>query len=412
MSGLYDRPDWVRRLNKFGPAVGDPALIVPLDPDEMLELARSATGLHDVGDALWLESYRQRLRSIDRESNATLLGRLLCRAETIRVLQTNLRLRHAWAETPAILDEPIEHPIFVSGAPRTGTSILLELLALDPNLRAPISWEAHHPLSHTERDDRAFRISLAEAEQELWADIQPELMALHELRSDLPCECVHFMALDFAAGYWGMQYATPGYDAWAAEQTGLVERTYRGHRRFLQTLQYGNEPRQWLLKTPGHLMTIEALFAEYPDALIVHTHRDPLKFVASTASTTELLRWLRSDSVDKPAMANMAHLGFGFMLDEVRRLRSEGGVPNERFVDSHYLDLIADPAAAIRKIYHKLGRPWPAGHDETVVRYLRDKPRGKFGTHTYTLEDYGLDPEQVRASYADYVEHYGVVSES
>ena len=411
MTELHVRPDWVRRLNRFGEAVGDARHVVPLDADEMLAIARESTGLEDVGDELFLECYRRRIDSIDRESQAHVVGRLLARAEAIRVLQTNLRLRRAWAETPAILDEPIRQPIFVVGAPRTGTSILLELLALDPDLRPVISWEAHHPLPHRDGDgdDRAWRETLAEAEQELWADIQPELMTLHELRSDLPCECVHFQALDFAGGYWSMQYATPGYDAWAAEQPGLVERCYAGHRRFLQTLQHGGPPRQWLLKTPSHLSTTPQLFAEYPDALLVHTHRDPLKFVASAASTTSMLRWLRTDHVDKPTQALIANQGFAFMLNSVRQLRTDGAVPDEQFVDSPYRDLIADPVAAIRRIYERLGRAWPDGHADRITGYLRDKPKGKFGKHEYTFADYGLDPDDVRAAYTA---HYQVPEEA
>ena len=407
-----ERPSWVRRLNRFGPATGDPALIVPLDPEELLSLARSSTGLEALGDAAFLEAFERRIRSIDKDSKAHLLGRLLCRAETIRVLQTRLRLHEAWAATPAILDERIDRPIFVVGAPRTGTTILLELLALDPNLRAPIAWEAHHPIAHGAARDAESSMALAEAEQELWADIQPELMTVHELRSDLPCECVHFMALDFAAGYWGMQYDTPSFDAWAATQPSLVERTYQTHRRFLQTLQHGHAPQRWLLKTPGHLATMQALFSEYPDAVIVHTHRDPLKFVGSAASTTTMLRWLRSDAVDPRAQGQVALLGFAFMLDQVRRFRSEGILPDDHFVDSHYLDLMADPGAAIRKIYSRAGLDWPVGHEDTIRSYLRDKPKGKFGKHEYRLEEYGLDEQTVRTTYADYVSHHGIESEA
>ena len=97
--------------------MGDPALVVPLDPDEILAAARQSTGLHDVGDDAWLESYRRRIRSIDEDSQAHLLGRLLARAEALRCLQTNLRIRRAHREDPAILEEPISRPIFVVGAP-------------------------------------------------------------------------------------------------------------------------------------------------------------------------------------------------------------------------------------------------------------------------------------------------------
>jgi hypothetical protein len=407
-----ERPSWVRRLNQFGPATGDARYIIPLDPEEMLEQARSSTGLVEIGGSAWHETYERRIRSIDQESNANLLGRLLCRAEVIRVLQTRLRLQREWAEKPEIFEEKIERPIFIVGAPRTGTTIVLELLALDPNLRAPIAWEAHHPLPHGIATDAASAMALAEAEQELWADIQPEFMTLHELRSDLPCECIHFMSLDFGSNYWGMHYPTPSFDVWAADQPDLVPRVYREHRRFLQTLQYGSPARRWLLKSPVHLMTMQALVAEYPDAVLVQTHRDPVKFVGSTASTTAMINWLRSDSVDPLVMGQIALGGFAFVLNQLRTLRSEGMVPDDQFVDSHYVDLIADPAAAVRKIYDQAGLDWPPGHDERVVGYLRDKPKGKFGKHEYTLAEYGLDEELVRAAYADYIEHYGIETES
>ena len=70
----------------------------------------------------------------------------MTRGEVLRMLQTWLRLQATWSATPAIASEPIEAPLFVVGPPRTGTTILLELLALDPSLRAPLAWEALHPL--------------------------------------------------------------------------------------------------------------------------------------------------------------------------------------------------------------------------------------------------------------------------
>ena len=50
---MTGHPDWVRRLNGFGEAVGDPALLVGLDADELLATARASTGLDDVGAADW-----------------------------------------------------------------------------------------------------------------------------------------------------------------------------------------------------------------------------------------------------------------------------------------------------------------------------------------------------------------------
>ena len=203
----------------------------------------------------------------------------MTRGEVLRMLQTWLRLQATWSATPAIAAEPVEAPLFVVGPPRTGTTILLELLALDPSLRAPLAWEALHPLPVA--DDPVPSIerrgpTLSECEQEFWSDVHPEFMTMHELASDLPCECVHFLAYDFAGPHWSMLYDTPTFTGWQLEHVEhRSTRVYRLHRRMLQTFQHGSEPRRWLLKSPGHLQTLAQVFAEYPDAKVIHTHRDP-----------------------------------------------------------------------------------------------------------------------------------------
>ena len=100
------------------------------------------------------------------------------------------------------------------------------------------------------------------------------------------------------------------------------------------------------------------------------------------------------------------------MLNNVRDQRVTGSLPDDQFVDSHYLDLIEDPVAAIRKIYTRASLDWPTGHDERIRAYLREKPKGKFGQHAYTLEEYGLDEETVAQTYADYVSHYAIAAEA
>jgi hypothetical protein len=410
-------PDWVRRMNLFGENSGDPARIVSLDPGEMLASARAATGLDDVNDADWPgweETYRRLLDSIDRESQLHVVGRVMTRGEVMRVLETWLRLQAAWQATPSIAAEPIAAPLFVVGPPRTGTTILLELLALDPSLRAPLAWEALHPLPEADDPvlDRATRLRRSECEQEFWSDVQPEFMTMHELASDLPCECVHFLAYDFAGPHWSMLYDTPSFTGWQLEHIEpALARVYRLHRRMLQTFQHGSEPRRWLLKSPGHLQTLAQLFAEYPDAKVIHTHRDPRKFIASLVSLLAVLRFTRSDAVDIAALGPLMELTYQMFLEQVIEQRTSGAIPEAQIVDSHFLDLMADPIATLRKLYDQLELEWPAGHDGVVRDYLAAKPKGKHGEHRYDFAEVGLSEESVRATFSHYVAHYGITTE-
>ena len=410
-------PDWVRRMNLFGDNAGDPARVVGLDADEMLATARAATGLDDEGADEWPgweETYRRLLDSIDNESQLHVVGRVMTRGEVLRVLETWLRLQAAWTETPALCAEPVEAPLFVVGPPRTGTTILLELLALDPALRAPLAWEALQPLpiSPDPAVDRAERLRRAECEQELWADVHPEFMTMHELASDLPCECVHFLSYDFAGPHWSMLYDTPTFTGWQLENIdSALARVYRLHRRMLQTFQHGSEPRRWLLKSPGHLQTLAQVFAEYPDAKVIHTHRDPARFIASLVSLLAVLRFTRSDAVDIGTLGPMMELTYQMFLEQVIDQREQGVIPDAQIVDSHFLDLMGDPVASLRILYEQLALDWPHNHDVVVHGYLADKPKGKHGEHRYDFADVGLDEAAVRATFTRYVEHYGIAPE-
>jgi hypothetical protein len=410
-------PDWVRRMNLFGATTGDPARMVGLDADELLATARAATGLDDLGEQEWPgyeETFRRLVASIDGESELHLVGRVMTRGEMLRMLETWLRLQAHWAATPAIVREPIDAPLFVVGPPRTGTTILLELLALDPALRAPLAWEALHPLPvlDDEAADRERRRELSECEQEFWSDVHPEFMTMHELASDLPCECVHFLAYDLAGPHWSMLYDTPSFTGWQLEHIEpLLARVYRLHRRMLQTFQHGDEPRRWLLKSPGHLQTLAQVFAEYPDARVIHTHRDPRRFIASLVSLLGVLRFTRSDRVDVATLGPLMELTYQMFLEQVIDQRTNGAIPDDRIVDSHFLDLMADPVAALARLYEQLDLPWPAHHDRTVRDYLASKPQGKHGAHRYTFAEVGLDEDSVRRSFARYVDHYGITEE-
>ena len=425
MSEALEHPNWVRRLNLFGDAVGDPRSLVGLDPDELLTLARATTGLDDVGASQWPgweSTFREFVASVDAESQLHLLGRVLTRAEIVRMLQTWLRLQAHWTATPALVAEPVTAPLFVVGPPRTGTTILLELLALDESLRAPVAWEAVQPLPRLADPvaDRTERRRLAEAEQEFWADIDPNFMAMHELASDLPCECVHFLAYDFAGPYWSMHYDTPSFIGWQLENLDTLGRVYRLHRRMLQTFQHAGDPRgpavdghdrRWLLKSPAHVSTLPQLFAEYPDALVIHTHRDPRKFIASLTSLLGVLRFMRSDAVDVAALGPMMELAYEMFLNGAIAQRTDGSLPADQIVDSHFVDLMADPVANLHGLYDQLGLDWPAGHDGRIRDYLASKPKGKHGTHSYTMESVGLDEDHVRATFARYVAHYNITEE-
>jgi hypothetical protein len=406
MAERYRRPDWVRRLNAMAGSVGgDPRRLVPIDAADLFAQAQEIVGhtpRGDFGDPQWQSRFEQLAAAADA-STMHVVGRLMTRQEILRALATRLRLAAAWDANPALAKEKVETPIIVTGPARSGTTILFELLALDPAFRAPAAWEAIHPLPARAPGDPGDRLAVTECEQELWEDVQPEFAAIHELRSDLPVECVTLTMPCFCGPHWTMV----GVNGFAMDMGEM----YAFHKRILQVLQHGVPNRAWLLKTPGHLATIEMVFATYPDAWLVQTHRDPAKTMPSTVSTTAMVQWLRTDAVDLAPLAAAIDGFFAFALNRTVELRKSGAVP-DRFVDVHFDRVLANPVETLREAYARMGRDFGTEHAERVLAYLRAKPRGKHGVHKYEPEDWGFEARSLRQRLAPYIDHFGVSLES
>lgn len=398
----HPRPDWVRRINAMGDSVGGAENLITIDAGELIDLARSSTGLEDFGD--FDGDWRGRLEALVRDMNGhadlSTIGRLMSRQEILRCLRTRLFMTRRLAEEPGILDEEVGAPIIVSGQARSGTTILFELLALDPNARSIAGYESAYPVPETE--DRDALLAMTECEQELWCDLQPEYASIHEHRSDLPVECITPTMASFGSMMW---FVTNSPQEWAPDFVG----TMQFHKVFLQLLQYGKPRAHWVLKTPTHLPVLDLVFTTYPEAWIVLTHRDPMKTIPSGLSTLSMVRWQRANHVDLESIAQSGTGMYDLMVD-IKRRRDEGSLP-DRFVDLHFLDLMRDPPAAIREAYATMALSFDESYGERIQNYIANKPRGKFGTHRYDVADWGFSTDEIRERTRSYVDAYGVMLE-
>lgn len=384
-------------------AAGGAAAVVPIDASALVDEAVRSTGIDDFGD-LGDGDWRRRLEVLVAAINASdlhVVGRLMTREEILRCLRTRLMMARRWRDEPAIAEEVVRAPLVVTGPARSGTTITFELLALDPELRSPRAADVLHPALPAAVDD-AERLAMTECEQELWADVQPEFAAIHELRSDLPVECVTINAPSFAGSHWPMLLQQVG--EWVPDAAA----DFAWHRAVLKTLQHGDSTgRRWLLKTPGYLMMLDELAAAYPDAELVLTHRDPARTMPSTVSTTAMVQWIRTDRVDLDMLSALIGMVFTNALAEVARRRTDGSMPLASG-DVRFTDLLADPVDAIARAYGQLGRRMSDAHAAGVRAYVRDKPQGKFGKHRYTAADWGFDAAALRAELAGYLGTFGI----
>jgi hypothetical protein len=387
------------------------SMAVPLDVRSLLDEAERNTGLSYFGsDDVWREGLEVLTSSLEREARLTLLGRLLCRADIVNALETRLQIEATYEQHPEIEDEAIEAPLFIIGLPRSGTSILHELLAQDPGHRVPLSWEARHPCPPPEEAtyDTDPRIERCEAYVSFWSELVPEYRAMHEMGARIPCECLWLTMPTFACEEWIGRQQVPSFVDWYAGTDQAA--VYAYHRRVLKLLQFRFRRPRWVLKAPSHMAVLDKLLGEYPDARIIQTHRDPIKSMGSTASILSALSFMRSEDADiDTIISGFGGEGMAWRLNAAMEAR-EAARP-EQFFDVGYRELLSDPTGTISRAYAHFGIEYTADADALMRDYLANKPQGKYGTHSYSFDDLGLDLATERARFRAYQERFDVPSE-
>lgn len=381
-------PEWLTAMNQEGSYFNLPA-VVPLDEESLLQHAMRSTGLDDFGDELWREPFRVLVKSLEEEAQLTLMGRLMARSDIVLWLGTRLRVTDTLKRFPQILDEEITAPMIIVGLPRSGTSILFELLWQDPEVGVPLMWEALQPCPPPEAATYSTDPRIAQAHHLFtqWNRVAPEFASMHEMRGDIPAECGLLMAGTFISDHIASLHQTHSYSALCVEAD--FRPVYEYHKTILQILQWKNPRKRWLLKAPEHQVHLDTLLQVYPDARIVQTHRDPIVCMASTTSLMGTLYYMRSDQPFNAQLFDNIIMGEATAqrLEHVIRQREQGIVPATNITDSRYQDLMDDPMGCIARIYAHFGMPLSDVAGQRMQQYLRDKPKGKFGAHRYEVDD-------------------------
>jgi hypothetical protein len=234
---------------------------------------------------------------------------------------------------------------------------------------------------------------------------------MHDMGARLGQECVRITAADFRSMIFATQYRVPEYQRWLLHQADMGS-AYRYHRMFLQYLQSAHSGERWVIKSPAHLWSLKAMFAEYPEALIVQTHRDPLRVVCSLASLVDLLRRLASDDVSISEVAAEWVDDIVLGLDRAIEARTDGTVPNGQAVDVLFKDFLQDPMAVVRTIYDRLDIELSDAAEKSMQAFLAANPQEKHGGHRYSFADTGLDEGLLRERTRAYTEFFDIPQEA
>lgn len=370
------------------------------------------TGEDDLGEPTWQEGLDVLLPCFEHEARLHELGLDLAAGDVVGYLANRLAI-NAWRrDHPEVATGTVERPIVIVGQPRTGTTILYDLLAQDPGLRAPLTWEVDLPVppARTATYDTDPRIDEVQGTLDLADSLIPGFTKFHEIGARLGQECVRITAGDFRSMIFSIQYRVPTYNRWLLHEADLAP-AYRWHRRYLQHLQ-SEHPGQWLLKSPAHLWHLDALLGEYPDAVLVQTHRDPLKVIASISALGAHLRQMASAETTIQDVAEQYVDDILVGLERGMEARDSGILPADQVVDVQFTDFVAAPLQAVAAIYAAMGRELTPDTEARMEAFLDAHPGdGGGGGTRYRFEDTGLDAEELRSRAELYQERFGVRSE-
>jgi hypothetical protein len=224
-----------------------------------------------------------------------------------------------------------------------------------------------------------------------------------------PEECNWLFANTFTTPFFRVAANLTGYDRWLRSlgHSDWVQR-YEEFQRMLKLLQWGVPAGHWVLKSPAHLFTLEALWSVFPEACIVQTHRDPAKAIPSVCSLFAATRSMLSDSVVPEQLGPQVAEMFADMLARgmAAREQNAGSV-----FDLHYRELVADPVGAVGRIYEHFGWRFDAALSDRMRRWQTANSRGKHAVHHYSLQQFGLENASIETLFGKYSERFRIAAE-
>lgn len=359
-----------------------------------------STGLEDFGGTEHEEGLRLLVEDLNSPvAGLTGVGNYMMRAQVKGALVARLLSQSGFSQHPSYAEVPIERPIFVLGLPRTGTTAMHRLLTADASHQGIELWLAEFPQPRPPREtweDNPVNSAINAGYTDHNAE-HPELMGIHYMDAGTVEECWKILRQSGKSiGYESVAHV-PTYSEWLARQDWTD--AYQRHRANLQLIGLHEADRRWVLKNPSHLVALDALMAVYPDALVVQMHRDPVTSVASACSlsATSAAGWSTTFAGEVVGATQLDLLAREFHAFH----RARPAYDQRQFVDIDYRDFVADPTAAVRGIYETFGLDWsPAAADAVRAVDAASREGDRKPVHAYTLADYGLSEEQVRAAFA------------
>lgn len=377
--------------------------------DQLHQTVTQTSGLDDFGPADYLPGLTALLQSMDYDPRFSETGRRAAWGMVAGVLRGRAQAIASMKANPGFDRHAIVAPVVITGVPRTGTTALHRLLAVDPRFQGLQTWLLDSPMPRppieTWGDYPEFRASakLLEAQYEA----SPESRAMHFRAAEEVHECCMVLRQSFVSNLWTCGWSAASYDAWWQCQSEAA--AYAHYRRCVALIGSNEPDKRWLLKNPGHIDNLDLLLAVFPDAKVIQTHRDPAKAVPSLVSLLMRMHPIMEDGRLEERGRIMLRREVAKWSAAVRRCDAVRERHPGQVLDVIHADFHARPMEVVETIYRFIGMDIPEDTRAALARRIEEKPELQHGAHRYDIRDYGMSEDEAREPFGDYVSRFDLV---
>jgi len=307
-------------------------------------------------------------------------------------------------------------PVFIIGNPRSGTTLLHRMLALDSQFFFFRSWELFFPALVQKRVlDLLGRLDklLGEPFVRLMSHWEQrtfeEFNRMHKVSLFLPEEdekiLLHILAGvdgEMLFPYGGfLRFAYFDEEVGPSEQANVMDFYEACVRR--QAFLRGPD-RRLLSKNPWFTGRVNYLHRRYPTARFVYLVRSPLEVVPSMINMGRAMLENSFGITPGPDLDETAfHMTKHFYLDTLDKLDH---LPSNRWLPVNYQVLVDQPEQTIRALYERLELPFS---DEFAAQLHREaeQARSYQSKHRYSLDSCAISRERIIAELQPVFDRFG-----
>jgi sulfotransferase family protein len=377
--------------------------------DLLHETVAKEVGHDDFGEGDYLPGLTTLLQSMDYDPRFSDQGRRLAWGQVIGVLRSRAHAVKSMKEHPGFDAHSIISPVVITGVPRTGTTALHRLMAVDPRFQGLQTWLLDAPMPRppieTWTNYPEFQRCVAELEARHAAT--PGQRAAHHRAAEEVHECCMLLWHSFVSNIWSCSWSSGTYDAWWQAQSERPAYLY--YYRCVQLIGSTEPDKRWLLKNPGHIENLDLLFAIYPDARVIQTHRDPAKAIPSLVALLMMLHPLMEEGRLQQRGEIMLRREVAKWSNAARKADVMREKHPGKAMDVIHGDFHRDPMGVLERIYGFIDMDISDELRAGFAQRIAEKPELQHGVHRYDIANYGMTEEEAREPFRDYIQRYDLL---